>query len=56
MMNIRAEKTTQNRDDFRVLLAGILITIFLIAVKPYVFLFWETSEAPICTPVERIDR
>lgn len=34
---LRAEKTTKNRDDLRVMIAGTLFCIFLIVVQPFVF-------------------
>ena len=41
MFNIRAHKTTQNKDDLRVLFAGIFLTIFLIVAKPYIMVFFN---------------
>lgn len=52
MITIRAEKTTRNKDDVRVLVAGIFFTIFLIAVKPYVLVWLEPNLSNLCTHIE----
>lgn len=36
-MSIRAEKTSRNKDDLRVMIAGTLFCIFMILVQPLVF-------------------
>ena len=50
MITIRAPKTSQNRDDFRVLMAGILVTIFLIVAKPYLLVFIDRDLVESCPP------
>ena len=51
MLNLRAEKTTKNRDDFRVLLAGSVICILFMLISPLVQRYWDTyiSERPFIT-------
>lgn len=48
---VRVEKTTKNRDDFRVLMAGILFAIFLTIANPFVMKMWDTlvAERPFVT-------
>ena len=41
MLNLRAEKSTQNRDDFRVLLAGSILTILFMLIGPMVSQKWD---------------
>lgn len=36
-MTLRAEKTTRNKDDLRVMIAGTLFCIFMILLQPLVF-------------------
>ena len=58
MLNLRAEKTTQNRDDFRVLLAGSIICILLMVAPPLIQKYWDTfiSTRPFITAtVEVVD-
>ena len=48
---VRAEKTTKNRDDFRVLIASTLFAILLIVANPFVMRMWDTlvAERPFIT-------
>ena len=40
-MNLRAEKTTRNADDFRVLLAGCVLTILFMLIAPMFQQKWD---------------
>lgn len=53
MMSFRAEKTTRNKDDFRVLVAGIFIAIMLTALKPYVLMYMQPELAHMCEMFEK---
>lgn len=53
MVSFRAEKTTRNRDDFRVLVAGIFIAIILTALKPYVIMYMHPEMANMCEIIEK---
>lgn len=55
MVVIRAEKTTQNKDDFRVLMAGIFITILLIVAKPYFVAFMESDDPIECFRASQLE-
>lgn len=54
MVTIRAPKTTQNKDDFRVLMAGILVAILMTAFKPYVMMYLDPNFADVCDLLESI--
>jgi hypothetical protein len=41
MLYMRAEKTSQNRDDFRVLMAGSILTILIMLLGPLVGRGWD---------------
>lgn len=41
MFNMRAEKSTRNRDDFKVLLVGSIITILLMLIGPLAPKAWD---------------
>lgn len=41
MLNLRAEKTTRNADDFRVLLAGCVLTILFMLIGPMISQKWD---------------
>lgn len=41
-MNVRAEKTTKNQDDFRVMIAGVVFCIFLILAQPFGLKVYDT--------------
>lgn len=53
MMTFRAEKTTRNKDDFRVLVAGIFIAIMLTALKPYVLMYLHPELSTMCEMFEK---
>lgn len=41
MNTLRAEKTTRNKDDFRVLMAGTMFAILLMTVGPTISKLWD---------------
>lgn len=45
-MNVRAEKTTKNQDDLRVMVAGTVFCIFLILAQPFGLKLYDTYVAP----------
>ena len=42
MSTLRAEKTTQNQDDYRVLLVGMVFSILLMLFVPIIHTVWDT--------------
>lgn len=46
MSTLRAEKTTRNRDDFRVLMAGTVFAIFIMVFTPSIMQIWDHFVAP----------
>jgi hypothetical protein len=51
MVMFRAEKTTQNKDDFRVLMAGILFVILMTTLKPYALVYLNTDLPAMCSAI-----
>lgn len=42
MSTLRAERTTQNQDDYKVLLVGMVFSIFLMLFTPIIYTAWDT--------------
>lgn len=55
-LQLRAEKTTRNRDDLRVMIAGTLFCIFLIIVQPFVFKIYDDwyAERPFVRAIVQV--
>lgn len=56
MPSLRAEKTTRNRDDLRVMIVGVLFCIFLIVAQPFFFRMYDTfvAERPFVRAIVQV--
>lgn len=55
-LHMRAEKTTKNRDDLRVMIAGVLVCIFMLLIQKPVFWLYDHfyAERPFMTATVEI--